>query len=349
MVVQSIRYLQLVMESGASLNAFGMLLFLSIPIFIEAVLPISLMVSILFFYNKIIMDSEVVIMRNAGASQFKIFKPALILAGALMVLIFVITGWLAPMSNAKMQLLRQDIRAQYASLLFREGIFNTVGSGLTAYIRERDDNGVLHGLMIHDTRDELQGGNAYTVVARRGVSVSDEDGQKVIVYEGTRQELDKQRHTLSRLDFEQYTINIPSKEEDFRGRWVEPDERSLPQLLNTDTLPYEDYEHVLQFIGEAHRRISLPFLLFSFTAICGCFLLIGSIDRRGLGKRIFGACIAVLAVQAAYMFAFNMTKLNSLASILLYLIPVGVIGLCRYLISPQGDRIVQSLVKKLKI
>lgn len=348
LVVQSLRFLQLVMESGASLNAFAALLYLSIPRLVEAILPVSLMVSVLFFYNKIIMDSEMVIMRSAGISPIALFKPALALSGLLMVVIFSVSTWVGPVAISQMQVLRQDIRAQYASLLFREGIFNTVGSGLTAYIRKRGDDGMLYGLMIHDTRAESEGGNAYTVVAKRGVSVTDENGhQKVIVYDGTRQELDKQRRTLSRLDFEQYTIDIPNKDEDKRGRWREPDERSLSELFNTTDLSQEDRHHIPQFIGEANRRLSLPFLLMSFTTLCGCFLLLGTIDRRGLGKRLFAASIAALALQGAYLFIFNMTKSHSFANILLYIIPMSVIAVSLYLISPQGDIIRQSIMRKL--
>lgn len=337
MVVQSIRFLELVMESGATMAAFSGLLMLSVPRFVEAVLPISLMVSVLFFYNKIIMDNEMVMMRAAGSSHITLMRPVIIISAVLMIGLFIISAWIAPQSIAKIQTLRQDIRAQYTSLLFREGIFNTVGSGLTAYIRHRDSEGILHGLMIHDTRKESEGGNAYTVVAQRGVSLNDGDGQKVIVYDGTRQELDKQRGTLSRLDFEQYTIDIPERAEDIRARWKEPDERTLPALLDIDSLPQADEQHIPQFIGEANRRMSLPFLLLAYSLISGCFLMLGPIDRRGLGRRILLASVTVLMVQGLYMLFYNLTKQHGWANIILYIMPLGICGFCFYLLSARSE------------
>ena len=338
MVVQSIRFLELVMGSGASMADFGGLLILSIPRFIEAVLPISLMVSILFFYNKIIMDSEMVIMRTAGASRLALMRPVFALSALLMVVMFMLSAWVAPKSIAQIQVLRQDIRAQYANLLFREGIFNTVGSGLTAYIRKRDEGGVLHGLMIHDTRDERKGGNAYTVVAQRGVSLTDAEGQKVIVYDGTRHELDKQRNTLSRLDFSQYTIDIPDRQDEGRIRWKEPDERTLKELLDFDSLTPEDLKYLSQFVGEANRRLSLPLLLLAFSLISGCFLMLGATDRRGLGRRIMAACLCVLAMQGAYLFLFNLTKHNNWANVTLYILPLTVSAVCLFLLSSYSDK-----------
>ena len=119
MLVQSIRYLELVMGSGASTVSFLGLMGLSVPRFIEAVLPISIMVSVLFFYNKVIIDSEVVIMRSAGTSPLTLARPALMLAGLLMIGLFILSAWIAPASLAKIQILRQEIKSQYASLLFR--------------------------------------------------------------------------------------------------------------------------------------------------------------------------------------------------------------------------------------
>ena len=47
-----------------------------------------------------------------------------------------------------------QIKSQFSSLLFREGVFNPMGKGLTVYIRARGADGELHGLMIHDGRPQ---------------------------------------------------------------------------------------------------------------------------------------------------------------------------------------------------
>lgn len=101
MLIQSIRFLELVMNSGASMGAFAGLMALSIPRFIEAVLPVSLMAGVLFFYNKVIMDSELLIMRSAGSSPLMLARPALALSGVMMVVLFVMSAWIAPGSIAK--------------------------------------------------------------------------------------------------------------------------------------------------------------------------------------------------------------------------------------------------------
>lgn len=346
MLIQSIRFLELVMNSGATMGAFAGLMALSVPRFVEAVLPVSLMAGVLFFYNKVIMDSELLIMRSAGSSPLMLARPALVLCGAMMVFLFIISAWVAPGSISKIQILRQEIRAQYTALLFREGVFNTVGSGITAYIRERGPGGELHGLMIHDTRREKTGGNAYTVVARRGLSLDTDTGQKVIVYDGTRQEMDLKTGVLSRLDFEQYTIDIPDAQDDISQRWKEPDERTLGELLDIKSVPERDAKHIPQFIGEANRRMSLPLLLLAFTTTGLAFLLIGPLDRRGLERRIFGASITVLLLQGAYLFFYNLAKKAAWANALLYLLPLVVIGVCMFLLSPQSEALRQRLMRR---
>lgn len=337
MLVQSIRYLELVMGSGASTLSFLSLMGLSIPRFIEAVLPISIMVSVLFFYNKVIIDSEVVIMRSAGASPLCLARPAVTLAGVLMIGMFVLSAWIAPTSLAKIQVLRQEIKSQYASLLFREGIFNSVGSGLTAYIKNRKGDGELEGLMVHYARKDKPNENPYTIVAKRGVLLADGDKQKIIVYDGTRHEMDVETQRLSRLDFEQYTIDIPEAKGNISKRWKEPDERTLFELFQRKNLNKEDRTHIAEFTSEANRRLTLPLLLLAFTLISLCFLLLGSLDRRGLGRRIAFASLSIIALQGLYLTFFNLAKNTLWANIAMYLVPALCSAFCFYLLSPASD------------
>ena len=65
---QSLRFLELVIESGASSKMFWVLTFLALPRFFEVVVPIALMAATLFTYNRLTMDSELVVMRSAGYS-----------------------------------------------------------------------------------------------------------------------------------------------------------------------------------------------------------------------------------------------------------------------------------------
>jgi lipopolysaccharide export system permease protein len=59
-LTQSLRFLELVINSGASGGAFWMLTMLALPRFFEIILPIALMAGIIFTYNRMTADSELV-------------------------------------------------------------------------------------------------------------------------------------------------------------------------------------------------------------------------------------------------------------------------------------------------
>lgn len=315
LLTQSLKFLELIINSGASSSVFWVLTFLALPRFFEVILPIALMISTIFIYNRMMSDSEVVVMRAAGVSPMGMARPAIVLGVIVTLLLLVITTWLAPTSLSSMVKMRQVIKEQYSTLLFREGIFNSVGKNLTVYIDNRNSKGELEGLLIHDSRTELPA--PVTIIAKRGIIVSSDEGQQVLVYDGSRQDFNGKTGALNRLDFDRYSIDLPEAEE-VRNRWKEPDERNFWELLHPDLEDVNDVKYQDNFIVEAHKRIISPFLALTFTLISLCCLLLGPVNRRGQAKRIFAAVLMVIVFQSLYLAAFNIAAQGVIGLLLMY-------------------------------
>lgn len=315
MLTQSLRFLELIINSGASSLSFLALTMLAMPRFFEVILPIALMIGTVFIYNRMTADSEMVVMRASGFSPLRLSTPALSLAIVITAIVFLIAAWIAPVSVAKMQSMRVTIKAQYSSLLLREGIFNAVGKDLTVYIHQRGKGGDLEGLLIHDSRKNLR--YPVTILAKRGVIVADDESQQVIVYDGSRQEYNPETGALNRLDFERYSLDLPESGP-VRQRWKEPDERTLLELLNPDVESRKSEKTMREFRTEAHRRFVAPFLAITFTLMSLCCLLLGPLDRRGLGWRIVAAAGSVIVLQGLYLVSYNLAKEGLFGLILMY-------------------------------
>lgn len=334
LLTQSLRFLELIINSGASSTAFWVLAFLALPRFFEVILPIALMISTVFIYSRMISDSEVVVMRAAGTSPMRLARPALVMALFVTFILIFITTWLAPVSLSSMQKMRQVIKAQYSTLLFREGIFNEIGKDLTVYIENRTSEGELEGLLIHDSRKELPA--PVTVIAKRGIIVTTEEGQQVLVYDGSRQDFNAKTGALNRLDFERYTIDLPEAAA-VRQRWREPDERTFWELLNPNPDNARDMENREKFLIEAHRRAVGPFLALSFTAVVLCCLLLGPVNRRGQSKRLFFAVGAVVILQSLYLGVFNLAVESVWGLVLMYALVFVPVIVCLLLLSRYGE------------
>jgi lipopolysaccharide export system permease protein len=315
-LTQSLQFLELVMNSGASSAAFWLLTVLAIPRFFEIILPVALMAAVVFVYNRMTMDSELVVMRAIGAPPGKLAQPAMLLALIVAVILSITSLWVAPLTESDMDYTRDVIKSQYSTALFHEGIFNPVRPGLTVFIRDRKPNGELTGIMIYDSRKKDT--SPIIVVAKRGEIVVRPEGQQVLVYDGSRQDINPKTNTLERLDFQRYTIDMPSQNGTVRDRWREPSERSFTELLHPNLADQRDVAGKRAFLIEAHRRIISPLLAPAYTVLALAFLLLGPLDRRGQSVRVILAISACVLIQGLYMAAFNLARINNFGLVLMY-------------------------------
>lgn len=346
LLTQSMRFLELVIDAGASGFMFWVLTFLALPRFFEVLLPVSLMAATVFVYNKMLIDSEIVVMRGAGASPLSLARPALYLSFFITALLLVMTMWLAPLSHASMQHTRQVVKAQYSALLFREGVFNRAGDGLTVYVRDRLPGGELQGLMIHDSRDKAA--PPVTIMAKKGVIVSTDEGQRVVVFEGARQDFNNKNGTLNRLAFDRYTIDLPDDSGSVRQRWPEPDERTFRELLSPDPDSARDRESKRDFMVEAHRRVISPLLAPAFCVIALSFLLLGPVKRGGYGRRISFAMIGVIVIQGLYLGAYNMSRQSDWGLVIMYLLVLLPLAAGLFSLSAHGETLRQRFLYRRK-
>lgn len=340
-LTQSLKFLELVVESGASSLNSWYLTSLALPRFFEVIVPLAMMASVVFVFNKMNMDSEMVAIRSIGFSPYQIGRPAILLALLLTFLLYGISMFAAPMALDTMRKMEQVIKAQFSTALFREGVFNRAGSGLTVYIREKNADGEMAGLVIHDNREENP--NPSTVLAKRGVVINTDDAFQVVVYDGSRQEFDAEKGVLQRLNFERYIIDLPDSDP-VRQRWREPEERTLIELFNPDMTEERDVQSLRAFQIEINKRLTGPLLSVVYTLIAIAILLIGPIDRRGQGRRILIVIGLVLCIQSLYLTSFNIARKTDLGFVLMYALVIVPSLLAGFMISGASERLRRKIL-----
>lgn len=341
MLTQSLRFLELIVESGASTWSFWMLTFLALPRFFEVIIPIGLATSVLFLLNKLSADSEISVLKATGFSHWQISRPMIIAAIVTSFLLLFVTFWLAPTTLSKMQLLRQVVKTELSAVLFREGVFTNLGKGLTFYIRERGKNGELNGLVIHDTRDEDK--PAMTIYAQRGVLTATSEGQKIVVFDGARQDYDADDNALQKLNFQRYTIDLPEDRGPVRQRWREPDERTFWELLNPNLSDKKDTRKLREFKVEAHKRFIGPFFAPVYCLIAVTILLTGAHSRHGQMKRIISAISLIVLIQSLYIVFSESAQESDLALAMCYIIALIPTAICLFfLLRPNNKKIIKK-------
>src|SRR6202011_4209147 len=202
-LAQSLRLIDLIVNRGLSIEIFLYLAALILPRFLDIVLPIGVFIAVLFTFNRLTGESELVVMRSAGLSHLALAKPVLLLAGIAFLVLMSLSTYFLPASNRAFKDMQFETRTRSLSSLIQEGRFTTISDKLTIYIRSRDDRGEVTGLLIHDNREPQR---PVTILAERGLFADTPAGSRIVMVNGNRQQFDSEARKLSLLTFEHYTL-----------------------------------------------------------------------------------------------------------------------------------------------
>jgi lipopolysaccharide export system permease protein len=302
-LAQSLRLIDLIVNRGLSIDVFLYLAALILPRFLDIVLPIGVFIAVLFTFNRLTAESELVVMRSSGLSHVALAKPVLMLAGIAFLVLMSLSVYFLPASNRAFKDLQFEIRNRFVLSLIQEGTFTTISDKLTIYVRSRDDRGEVTGLLINDSRNPQR---QVTIVAERGAFVDLPSGSRIVMVNGNRQQFDTETRKLSLLTFESYTLDLDTLHDAPVVRFREPQERFIDELF----FPPKDVEGSLRqgFVVEAHQRILVPLSAFSFSLIPLACLLPGELNRRGQLKRV------LLAIGLAFLFELADLGVNNIAA-----------------------------------
>lgn len=317
-LTQALRFVDLIVNRGLPVETFLHLAVLLLPQFFQLVLPIATFSAVVFSYNKMQADSELVVMRATGLSSLGLSKPALLLALAATAVAYLLTFYVSPIAHSAFKTLQFQIRNQFTNVLLREGVFTNIGDKMTVYIRQRESSGELIGVLVQDETDAKK---QVTMVAERGALVRGDDGPKVLMVNGNRQERDVATGRLSVLYFDSYAHDLGRLQQGAMLRWREPRERFIHELFWHENSQI-DAEHHTELIAEGHQRIVTPLFCLSFTLIALAAILSGEFSRRGYLGRILVGILAVILCQAANLGA-TYASVRTLAVVpLMYVVAV---------------------------
>src|SRR5689334_517431 len=140
-LAQSLRLVDLIVNRGLAIELFLYLALLILPRFLDIVLPIGAFIAVLFVFNRLTSESELVVMRAAGLSPLTLARPVFLLAGIAFLMLFSLSAYFLPASNREFKDLQFEIRNRFVSALLQDGTFTTISNKLTIYIAGRNERG----------------------------------------------------------------------------------------------------------------------------------------------------------------------------------------------------------------
>ena len=97
-LMQALRYIDFIVSQGVSIALFLKLTLLLVPSLVMMILPPAYFCAVIFTYNKLKVDSELVVMQAMGLTKWKLTQPALRVGLGLVAIGYAIALYLQPLS-----------------------------------------------------------------------------------------------------------------------------------------------------------------------------------------------------------------------------------------------------------
>ena len=173
-----------------------------------------------------------------------------------------------------------------------------------------------------------------TLTAAHGALGEGDNGPRLVLRNGSRQELTTGTGNLSVLYFDSYGLDLADMTSSNPGdRYAENRERSTLDLLATRESDTQTALKVARMHAEAHQRLSGPITALGYTLVALMFLLTGVFDKRGQIERVAGAVCVIIVLQALALGAMNLAARASVFVPLMYLVSLVPVAVGLYMIA----------------
>ncbi|MCK4912150.1 MAG: LptF/LptG family permease [Candidatus Omnitrophica bacterium] len=251
----------MIVRKGISVGDALRILSFFIPYLLGFTIPLAFLMGVLLVMGRLIADNEIIAMRVAGISLFKILNIFLILGCIFSLFLFILNDRVIPDFHYRYRSQIKNIYFKNVSALIEPGVFLEHFENYILYVADKNGN-KLKNVFIYETDNKQR--TTKVTFAKKGEFIVEGDILKIKLEEGFRDEtISKKKMELYRLNFKVFFMDIPiQKREKVKVNKKSSDMR-LAELREKIALI-----DAPELKGEFHKRIS-----FSFS--CLAFIILG--------------------------------------------------------------------------
>ena len=305
---------------GQSARVFLEFSILTLPNAIRLVLPISAFAATVYVVNRLMQESELVVMQATGFSAFRLARPVLYFGLSVMVMQLVLTNVLVPASQRILQERSAEISENITARFLNAGQFMHPAKGITLYIREITQTGELIDLFLADERGT---GERVIHTARKAFLVRGDVAPKLVMVDGATQTLARADSRMALTRFSDFTLDLAGLVGSSAGGAVALN--ALPTrilLAPTDATLTETGIPRAQLLEEGHSRLAAPLLAIAAPLLGFSALMLGSFSRFGLWRQMGVAVGLLIGVQLVWTWAGSVAIQSEAAWPVIYLAPL---------------------------
>ncbi|MGX6960379.1 MAG: LptF/LptG family permease [Rickettsia endosymbiont of Pentastiridius leporinus] len=304
-ITQVLKFLYL-FDKGIKVTDFCGLIILVLPTLLFILLPIASVIAIIYIYNNLKVERQLIILQASGVNNFQLALPALYIALIVMLLAYYISSTIMPLSHITLKSRLNFIKNNYISGMIEEKTFNKITKDITIYIDKKSAGNIMNGVIIFDNRNA---DNPSVVFAGSGTFDIYDNNPIFGLNNGIRQEYDINGN-LTQLSFKSLMIKLqnenPIAEKTEHNKEI--NEYYITELLNPSI--NINNEKRIKLIAEAHQRIIWSLYNFVLPFLSLAVFLRYPYSKKTTFIPILIAALAVLMVASTHFILHNLALKN---------------------------------------
>ena len=307
-------------SDGRTVRIFLGFSLLILPQIMMMVMPAAGFIATLYIFNRLIGDSELVVLQTSGLSPARLLRPVLVFGLITGLLVGFVGNFVEPAARSQYGDRNQEVQDNLTARFLREGQFINPARGLTVYLREITEYGEFRDVFLQDRSDP---GAETTYTSNRALLVQADSGPRLIMFEGMAQTLDLATAGLGTVHFDEFTYDLGQMSAD--GGFRNLDRRELPTwvLLTADAQTAQQFGLSLSAMRYGgHDRIARALFVIFPPLIAAACLMLGSFSRFGVWPQILLAVALIIPLQMVWNAAESAVSRNVDLPLLAYAQPV---------------------------
>lgn len=318
LMFQILRLTDFAITHGLSLATLCEVIAYVVISMVPALLPMSLLFSILTSYSRLSQDSEIIAMKASGISMWGIISPS-ILFGLLVALASAQTSFqIAPWGNRQFEVLYSKLAHTKPAASIKSGTFSEGFFDLVVYTNKVDtESGMLNDVFIYDERDS---NSPLTIIAKSGKLIPDPlfPGNSVLL-RLENGDIHRRTNTHTKIHFGEYDIRLFDPIESVE-REKSPQSLTLSDLnesLQSQKLPDDEKRTILT---EFHKRWAIAVGCFIF-ALIGVALGTATNKRNQKAGGLIWCVLIIIAYWVSYVSCEGLSREGKLPALIAMWIP----------------------------
>jgi lipopolysaccharide export system permease protein len=298
---------------------------LAIPNLMAIIAPFSYLIAALHTLNRLNTDSELIVLSASGSRVWTVARPLLLLALLVSIFLAFVSHFAQPWSMRVLREYMAQVRSDLLTQVMQPGRFSSPEPDLMFHIRDREADGQLIGLLMHDTRDKAQ---SQSYLAEHGTIVKQDGTAYLVMSTGHIIRRTAANEPPQIVAFDKYVVDLDRFEpQDGGAGELRPRERYFDELVNPDPKSKLYATQPGQFRSELNERFANPLYPMAFAFLIIAFVGQARSTRSSRMESLVIAFLVAAICRLAGLAVTNAVSHNPAMVAVVYGLPLGAIVL----------------------